>query len=252
MYILNKKEDEFSEQIKISQLQTQSQYQQQQLEIEQYKLINEELKEELDRIKNQVNDLDNQSSTGYKDSIRLGGFMGGVNLNSLSKSEITPMGYQNQQKVKFSEYQSINTSNRSRNDTNRLYKKLTQMGGVAASIMSVKRDYTSLYNTANSKQISETQHSVDEDDTNLNKNSLKNQLQKTQQIKNSSQNQSYQSDDDYNQYDYQNLEQQYKQIDYNQQQDDDDVYRQIKQELIDQDQMDKQNQHNNDQNVSQN
>lgn len=39
-------------------------------------------------------------------------------------------------------------TSRSRDDTKRLYKKLSQMGGIAASIMSVKRDYTSLQGLA--------------------------------------------------------------------------------------------------------
>lgn len=37
-----------------------------------------------------------------------------------------------------------NSSQRSKEDTKNLYKKLTRMGGITASLMSVKKDYTTL------------------------------------------------------------------------------------------------------------
>ncbi|KRX05566.1 Cyclic nucleotide-binding protein [Pseudocohnilembus persalinus] len=143
-------EDKTSEQVKLSQLMSERKIKDYTKKIEEFENENVFLKQELENLRNQ-----SQMSETSSQIIRGGSFgvagvlspymnqfnrqsLGDSGFNQLAQSERLPR----RQDTLQSE-QSIN-SNRSKEDTKKLYSKLTQMGSIAASMMSNKLDYSSL------------------------------------------------------------------------------------------------------------
>ena len=108
--------------------------------VQNYKSINEELKAQLDRSPEEKQSPLTNKSIDILTASRLN------TLNSPSSFDIPQRNLLNQS-VDFSGSEgSRQSTQRSREETKMLYKKLMKMGGMTASLMSARRDYQTLSN----------------------------------------------------------------------------------------------------------